>query len=112
MIPFLLVAALLLPGQDTPPARTLPDPDAIATKVTGEPDPCACRAMIVDQYVADQARSLETTDPEQLSALRRLAVDMYQNSHDMARPRGAPEVDFRALCDARPQTDRQRPAAR
>ncbi|QDH73760.1 hypothetical protein [Brevundimonas sp. M20] len=112
MISLLLAAALLLAGQDAPAARTPPHPDAIAAKVTGEPDPCARRATIIDQYVADQARSLETTDPEQLSALRRLAVDMYQNSHDMARPRGAPEVDFRALCDARPQADQARPPAR
>lgn len=93
-----LAAALILSAQDNPPVISQTPADAIATRLTGEPDACARRELIVSQHATSLAARLENPTPEDLAQVRRMASDMYQSSYDMARPRGAPEIDFATAC--------------
>lgn len=100
MLILALTTALVLFAQDTPPVAGQTPADAIAAKVTGEPDPCARRELIVSRYAAELAGRFEDPTPEDLAEFRRMASEMYQASHDMSRPRGAPMIDFDTACSA------------
>lgn len=105
-----LAAALILSAQDKPPVVSRTPADAIATKVTGEPDVCARRELIVSQYAAGMAEQLEDPTAEDLAEVRRIASDMYQSSYDLARPRGSPQIDFATACPAAPATGMDQPS--
>ena len=95
-----MILALILLAQDLPPVVSQTPADAVATKLTGEPDVCARRELIVSQYAAGMAGQLEDPTPQDLAQVLRIATDMYQSSYDMARPRGAPVIDFATACPA------------
>lgn len=87
-------------AQDKPPIVSHTPADAIATEVTGEPDACARRELIVSQYAEGMAGQLENPTAADLAQVLRIASDMYQSSYDLARPRGAPVIDFATACPA------------